>query len=393
MNKDKKTIRILYLIQSGKPGGAEISTLLLLRHLDKDHFSPLVVVPQGSLVESEFRRQGIQTIGMTLPQIKSFNPLRIIWSFILLLKGALKIRNIVRNYGIDVIQSMSNKRTAAFGIVAARIARTPSVLTLRVIDYVKIVDDLLLRWATKVIAISDAVAKVHLRGAGLNGKLVTVYNAVDINEFDPTLNDTKPLRAVWGIKATEFVVGITSRLSPEKGHEYFLEAASKVLAKIPTIKFVVVGDLSFYGDKSYYYSLRALSERLCIDDSVKFVGYENNIAAIMSSIDVLTLCCANEPFGRVVIEAMAMKKPVISFDSGGPREIVVHNKTGFLVPLGDIDSLADSILVLYRDQDLRKRMGEFGRKEVLEKFSIEKHVGSYQRIYQELVARKYDKQD
>jgi len=386
-SKVKNIKNVLYLLYPKKPGGAEISTMLLLKHLNKKRFNPTVLVPANSLMESELKNMGIRTIGFSLPKVKTFNPFKLIYCMFVLLNTCLIIRRIIAQNQIHFVHSVSNKRTAIYSIISARLARVPAVWTIRVLDLDWVVDQILLSLATKVIAISDKVKESFAQDGNINSKIVKITNAVDLEEYDLGLNSKSSLRQEWGFTESDFIVAIVSRIIPTKRQTLFIQAASLVLRAETAVKFVVVGDPKFEGDDSYFKVLINLTQELQIQDKIKFVGFERNIPNVMSNIDVLTLCCDNEPFGRVLIEAMAMKKPVVGPDSAGPREIISNGQDGYLVKPNDAESLADAILKLYRNKQARMKMGEYGRQKVEQKYSVKNHILQYEQVYKEVVGK------
>jgi len=376
---------ILYIAQSGKPGGAEISMMLLLKALDKTQFCTAVVVPPSSPLQQKLQDLGVKTFGLSLPQIKPSNPFRLLIIPLSFIFVCFKLVKLIRRNRIGIIHSMSNKRTAAYSIVAGFLSGIPSVWTIRILDRIKIVDAFLLLFATKVIAISKLVQKTFDAKSRYDDKMVMIYNALDVSAHNLEMNRTRPLRKRWGFHSSDFLVANVGRLGSEKGCAYFLKAIEKVIREEPALRFVVVGDRSFYGNDDYYRTLLELSEDLGIQNQIKFVGFEANVPEIMSSIDLLVLCSENESFGRVVIEAMAMEKPAICFNSGGPKELIENGVTGVLIPPRDVDALAKAIVTLYRNKELRCRMGKLGRQTVVQKFNVANHVAAYQNVYKELL--------
>ena len=118
---------------------------------------------------------------------------------------------------------------------------------------------------------------------------------------------------------------------------------------------------------------------------LKFIDFENDVVAVMASIDLLVLFSKYESFGRVLIEAMAMERPVISSECGGPAEIIEDKKSGILIKSRDASLLAESICYLYHNPDLAKKMGIEGRKRVIKYFTADKYVESHVKLYQEIL--------
>ncbi|RMD60363.1 glycosyltransferase family 1 protein [Candidatus Parcubacteria bacterium] len=384
-NGHKRTCRILYVVQPERPGGAEISTLLLLSRLDRRKFVPIVLVPPDSPLEKDFQRMGVKTVGFVLPRIKTSNPFSVPFRLGRFIKTCLQIRNIIKQHSVQIVHAVSNKRTAAYGIVSARLAKVRSIWTVRELQRDKAFDWLLLSGADKVIAVSNAV-KACFKSNSIDGKMEMIYNAVDLDAFDSEMKSFGSFRAKWGLQEDKFIVAIASRLVPIKRHTLFLKAASYVLKQEPSIAFVVIGDPKFDKDQSYIQSLKSFCHDLGIKDSVQFVGFEKNIPRMMLSIDVLTLCCENEPFGRVVVEARAMGKPFFALNSPEQREIIVDGKSGVLVPPGDPIALAEAILELYKDDKLRHRIGEAGRQRIQNVFTVQRHLEAHERVYEQVMA-------
>ena len=382
MENNDDRYNILYLIQSQKLGGAEISTLLLVKNLNRAKYMPYVLAPGNSIVENEFNKLDVKTISFNLPQVKTYNFVKLIINSFTLLKHCIEIRKIIKRYKIDIVHSVSNKRSAVYSILSAKISKVPVVWTIRVLDRVKIIDSILLKLSDKVIAISEAVKKRYVdESTNIKGKITRIYNAVDLKEFDEGKCDNKVLREKWDVEDNDFVVAIASRVIPIKGHITFIKAAALVLNKYPEMKFVVIGDTNYFNDSSYYQSLLELSCFLNIESEIKFVGQENNIPLMMSNIDILVLCCPDEPFGRVVIEAMAMKKPVIAPNTAGPSEIVIDGQTGYLIMPENPEKLADAIIKVYQSPNIRKKMGAASRQRVQDLFSLPKYISEYEKIY------------
>jgi glycosyltransferase involved in cell wall biosynthesis len=178
------------------------------------------------------------------------------------------------------------------------------------------------------------------------------------------------------------LVGIVGGLIPWKGHCYFLEAAFLISRKFSEVKFLVVGE-DFVGGR-YRRQLEDLSFKLGLSDKVVFTGFRQDIPEILGSLEILVLTSLKEPFGRVLIEAMACAKPVVATNAGGVPEIVREGETGLLVPMRDPEALARSIKLLLNNKEKAKEMGEKGRRRVEENFTIEAHVKKVESLYQVL---------
>jgi len=170
------------------------------------------------------------------------------------------------------------------------------------------------------------------------------------------------------------LVGIAGRFIEGKGHKEFILAAKEVNKISPDVKFVVIGD-NKGGDEKYFIEAKELARSKGLSGTIIFTGWRNNLSEVMQDVDIVA-----QPYTRpeglpnTIIEAMALAKPVISTNIPGPSEIVVNDETGFLVPAGDINVLAERIIYLLKNPDIAKKMGEKGRKRVEEVFDIRKTV-------------------
>ena len=165
-----------------------------------------------------------------------------------------------------------------------------------------------------------------------------------------------------------------------KGHVTFLEAASKVLAKVPDTRFLIVGNAD-YEDSSYQEELHTLVETLNVGDKVNFIGYRSDVHSIYAVIDVLVSASWYEPLGGVIIEAMASGKPVIGTWVAGTPEIIENGKTGLLVPAKNSTKMADAIVTILQNEQLKDEMGRAGRIRAEKLFAVERYVEDMQTEY------------
>jgi glycosyltransferase involved in cell wall biosynthesis len=134
--------------------------------------------------------------------------------------------------------------------------------------------------------------------------------------------------------------------------------------------------------------LEAQAAHLGLAEQVHFVGHQQDVRPWLAAFDVCVLSSDWEGMSNAILEAMAAGLPVVATAVGGTPEVVVDGVTGFLVPPRDPQALADAILRLLRDPDLRRRMGEAGRAHVTEHFSVEQMVHKRERLYEELLKEK-----
>jgi glycosyltransferase involved in cell wall biosynthesis len=238
--------------------------------------------------------------------------------------------------------------------------------------------------ADAIVAISRFVAESIADAGYAREKIFVVHNALDVADWDPDL-DGAAARAELGIAADAPVVGIVSRLFKWKGHAHLVEAMAIVRRSMPAARLVIVGEddpRADPGSGSFRAQLEAQVAGLGLDDAVMFTGFRTDIPRLMAAFDVFAQPSWEEPFGMVFLEAGAMKKPVVCWASGGAPEVIVHGETGLLVERGSIEGLADALLTLLADPELRKRMGAAGRHRAATVFSPQAMCAAMLVVYQ-----------
>ena len=269
-------------------------------------------------------------------------------------------------------------------VFAARILRIPSMMHFR--DIPSRIDSSfilgmsgfykIMKLASAWIANSEATYN-DVKDKGKNN-IFEIPNGIDLEQFDRMIGNRKNVNSGENSIIT---IAMVALLVPWKNHKGLLKLVSIITKRFKKIQFILAGD----GNQDYRQRLIEMTRELGIGNYVKFIGYQDNIPALLNSIDILVHTTEKEPFGRVFIEAMAARKPVIAFDSGGASEIVVNGETGILVSNCEIDAMESAILSLINDPDKRKYMGEAGRKRVEENYPIEKHCEDVADVYQDLL--------
>jgi len=196
------------------------------------------------------------------------------------------------------------------------------------------------------------------------------------------------IRAEFGIPPTAKVVGMSSRLGKDKGHVTLLKAVVRLKDRYPDLWLFIVGGNVFEEDADVPGLLRTKAHEFGLADRAIFTGFRSDVSRLYACMDIFILGTNAEPCGRVIFEAMAMKKPVVGTNNGGTPEIVADGETGLLFNYGNAEELASKIDYLFKEPKLIKKMGFAGRKRVSENFTIEKNVEKTVKEYLSLLNRK-----
>lgn len=235
---------------------------------------------------------------------------------------------------------------------------------------------------TRVLATTDYDRRLIV-GAGVEADRVHVVRlGVDASLYaDPDGRQRRKMRAGLGFSGDDPVFGFVARLVPQKGHLVFLDALERVAAKCPEARALVVGDAAADGSDpdGYRDRVRRAAEHAGLSDRIVFTGFRDDVPALLAAMDVFVHASLREPFGSVIVEAMAAGKPVVASRTLGPEEIITDGVTGFLTPPGDAASLADAMLRLLDDRALAARLAARGRAMVQERYDLRRTISDLDR--------------
>ncbi len=226
-----------------------------------------------------------------------------------------------------------------------------------------------------------------LRAIGVPAEKMTVINPpVDLRKYDHTI-DCSNQRQEFGVAESEPCFGILGTLLRWKGQHVFLKAARRVIESVPSARAFVIGGVPDGGDPAYEQELRRLAAALGIADRVVFTGFRHDMAEMIQMQRVIVHASLTpEPFGRVIIESMAMRKPVVASNEGGPLEIIDEGIDGFLVPPGDDEALAQRVVELLNDASLAAKMGDAAYAKAQRCYSVDAHVSAVSAVYRTLLS-------
>jgi glycosyltransferase involved in cell wall biosynthesis len=279
-----------------------------------------------------------------------------------------------------VLAHFHDAHGAAIGARAAARAHVPIRIVSRRVDfpirsrrkYIKAID--------AVIAISEGVREVLVKG-GVPERLISVVpSGIDFAPFRE-IKARDFLRKEFGFGPEDYLVGIVAQLEDHKGHRDLIEAARILKDHAPRVRIVIVGE------GSLRMQLDRQAHELRVEDVVYFLGFREDVPRILASLDLFVLSSRMEGLGSSIMDAMASRLPVVATQAGGIPEVVIHRETGLLVPPQDPPALANAILKLYLDKALAGRLAQRGFEVVHERFSAEamamKIIGIYERIASE----------
>lgn len=384
-------LRVLHIITRMIVGGAQENTLLTVEGLNQMGGYTVTLAsgidqgPEGELLTRARRTSPLHVI----PQLyRSINPLD---DFIAL----IKLYRMIRKGRYHIVHTHSSK-AGLLGRLAAWMAGTPLIVhTLHSLVFHEYQPWVVTRlwWAMKklcapmtdhFVSVSSVISqKAIAAGIAPPEKFTTVFSGMELDWFLNAQADSLAVRREFGIPENAPVVGKVARLFPLKGHDQLLDAAPEIVRRCADVRFFLIGDGKLYEH------LRGRARNLGILDNFVFAGLieRERIPQMIAAMDVLVHTSLREGLARVLPQALAMGKPCVSFDIDGAPEVVIPDRTGYLVRPGDAAGLADAISRLLGDPELRKKMGQEGRRLVDPAFRAETMVRQISEVYQMLVAR------
>ena len=293
--------------------------------------------------------------------------------------AAAGIAERLRRGGFDLLYMNNQPSSNLEGYLAAELAGVPVVQHCR--SNARLIPeeaDIVNRVARRLLCVSAGV-RDRLVEQGVRADLCAiVHNAIDVRQALPA-----PV-ALPGVAPGTVTLGAIGSLLPRKACDHILRALARLAegGRCPA-------HLVLVGDGPERARLERMTTELGLGQSVSFAGFRNDPLSWIAALDIVVLASDNEGFPRVILEAMLLGKPVIGSDVIGTRELVAHGETGFLYPFGDIDRLAGHLHTLLADPALRQRLGETGRKRVVERHSIEAYVSAVERHLDEATASPF----
>lgn len=368
----RRRLSVLHFSNELVRGGAEEHILTLLRGLDRQYFDLcLVCTPE---VAKKLRPD--------LPTDVELVPLRL--SKPTQLGSAFRLARVLQERRVDILHSHLFYGSL-FASPIGWLCRVPVIVeTPHVREHWRqgwlksrfVADRLAGRFVDYYIAVSEANGRYLVQRKGLPAqKVIVIRNGCDIGRFDPGRPAPPSLKKSLGFDDSDPVMMVLGRLEPQKGHRVLLDALSAVRREHPRVRLVCVGE----GDRREHLENQACA--LGLEDSVRFVGYQTNVADWLALADLTVLPSFYEGLPLVAIESLAAGRPVVATAVDGTPEVVVDGKTGLTVPPGDVARLADAICRLLREPELRRSLGRAGRDWVSGHFSQQQQLRQTQEFY------------
>jgi len=364
---------ILHLTETSEPGGSETVLAYIAKNLDPKRYRSSVCLLNEGWLSDQLKKNGVNYT--VIENKRSFDPIFL-----------SQLIRLIKREKIDLVHAHEFMMNV-YGSVAARICFVPMIGTVhsrlyftekkrRILAY-----KLAMALCSRMVTVCEDLKmyiyeKLKLRN---RNKILTIYNGIDLKKYAVKYPHVEFCSQI-AIPPGTLVGGTVGSLFEVKGIPYLLEAVREVVSKFPNFRLLIAGE----GDQESVLKQKTLS--LGLQETVNFLGFRNDIPELLNLFDIYICSSISEGLSLSILEAMAAGKPVIGTEVGGNPDLVIPGKNGFLVPPGDPYALAEKILILLKDKNLRESMGRAGKKIAEDKFSLEKMVEDYQNLYEKLLA-------
>jgi glycosyltransferase involved in cell wall biosynthesis len=367
--------KILEAVSEGVGGGAK-HVYDLVRQL-RGEFSFSVACPANGPYFDKFKDLGVPVcnVPFTALSLRSFR----------------QLQGLIKGDGTDLVH-VHGRKAGFYGRLACLFASTPVVYSFHGLHYQK--HGVLLR--TLSVGIERALGKRTDRFINVSSserqaclasglldveRSLVVWNGIDWRSFDALTTDAQRVKAGLGFGPSDRVVGHIAKFDVQKAQDELVAAIPFVSEKCPSAKFL------FVGDGALRPQIEDQVARLGMDKQVVFTGYRDDVALLLKAIDVVVLPSRWEGLPLILLEAMACRKPIVASRVTGNIDVVVDGVTGFLVPSGVPQALAEKLVLLLQDARLCGELGQRGRERVEQVFSLDRMVAHMRSVYQDLLDR------
>lgn len=358
-------MKILQILPEFNVGGVERGTVDFSKYLIR-HGHRAIVISNGGKLVAELEQSGVKHY--VLPVHK-----KSLWSIIKMIK---EVRKIIVTEDADIVHARS-RVPAWIAYFACRKTKATFLTTCHGF-YENRLFSQVMGWGKIVITPSEAIARHMIDDFGVAAENIRcIPRSVDLEEFN-VQREKAPGQS-------SFVVSIVGRITPLKGHTYFIQAMAKVIRQMPYVKVWIIGDFP-EGKDSYKQEVLLLVSRLGLKDNIVFWGNRLDIPELLAQTDCLVLSTiTQEAFGRVILEAQAVGVPVVATRVGGVVDIIEDGKTGILVMPKDSDAMAKEVMRVLNDKVLAKGIVVEARKKLEAQYTLDHMASRTLEVYQELL--------
>ncbi len=385
-------MNVVHIITRLIVGGAQENTLLTVEDQYRDYGDRVALItgpglgPEGSL-EERARRGGFEFRVVNALR-REIHPWRDWQSY-------HEIVRLLKELQPDIVHTHSSKAGILGRLAAGRLG-IPAVHTIHGASFhygqspmaqwlFRTAEKVAARYTARFISVCNAMTEQYVRaGIATADRFVTVYSGMEVEPFLKPPRPPHLVRQELGLRPEHLVVGKVARLFHLKGHEFILKAAPQVVAQVPNVRFL------FVGDGILRQEIEAEIKRLGLTEHFVFTGLvpPSKIPELIHAMDIVVHTSLWEGLARVLPQGLLAGKPVVSYDVDGAKEVVLDGVTGFLLPPQSVKELAEALVRLAQSPELRRRFGEEGRRRFTEPFRHQTMTRRIREVYADVLQQR-----
>jgi glycosyltransferase involved in cell wall biosynthesis len=390
--------KVLHLTNFLDLSGQQEDTLNTVYNLDQERFqvslaAKLTGGPQG--LDNVLTREARRVQHLALHDIPYIRRMPLPWFDLLTLVALYRLTKAER---YDIVHTHATK-IGFLGRIAARLAGVPIILhsvhgwafnypaaPRLLIQVFTLMERFAARFTDRIVTLTETLTDDALEvGVGRRDQYAVIFSGIDLDEFRSVQVDAQKKRAELGLPAHGPIVGTVTIMNNHKAVDDIVRAAPKVLEAVPGAHFLLVGDGELMP------KVRALVQELNLEGEVTLPGLRRDVPELLAIMDVFAHMAWYEILPRAILQSLATGTPVVVAQTGSIEEIIEDGENGILVPTHDPDSLAEALIKLLRQPELRQEMGQVARESVAAHFTVEAMVRSHEALYNELIEAKVEK--
>lgn len=379
--------RVLFIDHTSMLGGGEIALFNLSTGLKRDGIEPVVILFEMGKLWDKLNEAGVE---VKLFEVKSsvkgaqkdelgLKSLLRFRDILAVISSIVRLSKLIREINPEIVHC-NNLKSNLIGGFAGRLAGKKVIWHIRdryENDYLPPSVVKLLRLLARYVphgVVANSQSTLDTVRLPKNKAQWVIYSGIQLPIERPDKTFANPVR-----------IGIVGRIAPWKGQHIFLESAAVVVQKYPMVEFVVIG-AALFGEHEYTNRVKDRAMQPDLAGKVIWEGFRDDVIDAIDTLDVVVHASVTaEPFGQVVVEGMAMKKPVIATAGGGVLEIIEDHINGVLVPMNDSCAMADAICDILADPLGSAQMGKKARQRVIDRFTTETSVKKAKEVYKFLM--------
>jgi glycosyltransferase involved in cell wall biosynthesis len=388
-----RRIKILFVSHSAEMFGAEKCLLDIMANMDRELYEVFLLCPKEGVLNDAAADLGIRTFVVPFRYwlARSRFPYRLLYYLPVNVRGIFKIKKLIEENCIDLIYT--NTCTVISAAIASYIAGKPHIwhvhesigrqtdafsLMLAKDLVLKIIDGL-----SKVIIVNSmAIRKIFPDEYG--GKIRIIYNSFDVRKYDSCAAERDTIRRRYGISDDVKVISMVGSISNRKGQRNLIEAMPELLRRFPGSRVIIAG-ASAGPEVNYEAELHRFISDAGMEAHVSFLGFMENVSDIYKMTDLLMVPSKDEPFGRVIVEAMLYGIPVIATKVGGIPEIIEDGVNGALIDSRSPKVIAEAVTAMFNSPEISRRYALEGRKRAANRFDVNNIISQVEEVVQKVV--------